>query len=118
MTSKSTKTPEENLEEQKNFSEGKQLSDLVSNPGWFLAKRKLYSIMLDMDSIMGINLDDRDRVFKEVGIRQLSIQTILSWIEEIEGGAMQHSSYEKLLKDFKQDNIVQFFENNKLNEEK
>jgi len=73
------------------LKDGDHLEDLVKHPGWDIAKRKLTEKILSVGNIMTISKSDS--ALEELAARQIAIETIFGWLNDIEGTVTQHKSH-------------------------
>jgi len=88
--------PEEmDPETQKVFNEGEKAHYLTKGEDWNWAKRKLLQKLSNLDSVK--TLKEKGNILQEVKVRQMTINIILEWLDEIEGVAQQHAEQNKKL---------------------
>ncbi len=85
---------EEDKETQKVFKEGETAMYLTKSGEWKWAKRKLLQKLSNLDSVKTLK---KENVVQEIKVRQMTINIILEWLDEIEGTAQQHLEQNKEL---------------------
>lgn len=94
------------------LSENEKIASFVGSDPWKIIKKKLYSKLITLDSVSAIPKNDRS--FEEVGrdaaMREAVVKIVTDWILEIEGIASNESSIASLMKEAREDSILQFFE--------
>ena len=79
---------------------------MVESDGWGIAKRMLQGMILDLGDIFQIKTTDAKQVVAEIGSRQMAIETIMSWIKEIEGNVESHKSNRETFRNIREEHIV------------
>lgn len=109
---KKQKEEEINEETKKVLSDGEKIRDLMNNDGWKIAKEKLFSKLITLDSITSvddIHLNDLQRI-REYEVRKGVVSIILEWIRDVEGDAERHVSNVEAFKKVREDSIVKYFD--------
>lgn len=90
-------------ETKKVMTEGEQLALMVRGDAWAIAKRMLNQKLLELGNILSITAEEKERVVAELGARQMAIETVIKWVNELEGVASQHENnreaYKKIVDD-------------------
>ena len=88
------------------LSDGDKLLDLVKSEGWGIAKRRLHESVLAINNILTISGKDPANIAIELSARQVAIQTILDWINDIEGSAAQHKGHKEQLENIQHSDFM------------
>lgn len=93
------------------ITEGEKLQSMTNGDGWKIAKRILTNKLMDAGSILGLSATNKtkDSLIQEIGARQLAVEIVYSWIEEVEGRVAQHKSHGDIFKDIKNEEIIKYF---------
>lgn len=81
-------------------TEGQLMRLLIEGDSWPLAKGKLMSKVLDLQSIR--NIDDKQdatAVVMDIRARNTAAEILIEWLREVEGIADQHKSNTPLIKE-------------------
>jgi len=96
-------------ETQQVYKEGEKAHYLVKNEDWQWAKRKLLQRLSNLDSVRTLKRkgSDPETIIRELEVRELAIEMILDWLDEIEGIAQQHGEQnKKLLEKVEQEDYI------------
>ena len=92
-------------ETQKVYKEGEKAYYLVKSEDWQWAKKKLLRKLSNLDSVRTLN--KKEDLNQQIKVRNLAIDMILEWLDEIEGTAQQHSEQNKeLLKKVEEEDYI------------
>ena len=80
---------EEELETEKVLEEGEKIARFVDSEEWNLVKRGLNESISAAESILGIESKDQDSMFREVAAKQLAVEIVRQWIEDVEATVEQ-----------------------------
>lgn len=75
------------------LDEGSELQSLVASDGWKIARARLRDNVLSIGNIMAITGDDPTKIMAQLAARQIAVETILNWVNDIEGSAAQFKSH-------------------------
>lgn len=68
-------------------SEEKKIENFVKTEEWGIIKEKWANAILDLQSIRNVKLTDPQQVAIEIQARNLAIDILMSWMQDIEGTA-------------------------------
>lgn len=91
------KTPGLDKETKQVIDKGRALKELVTSAGWGIARADLYSRLVDLTSVLGIQEKDPGKLAMEIGSRQLAADIMINWLKEVEGTAAQHENNKALI---------------------
>ena len=90
------------------LTEGQELKELVSQPGWQVAKRKLFEQLAELDSIASLDFSQsKEDLANEIKNRESVRRIIMSWVATIDGEAQSHD-YQSEILDTKKDDIIDY----------
>lgn len=90
MSSKKDKPDEETSQL---LDDGVELEAMARSKGWGIAKRMLHAKILDVGNILTIGKADGldpTKLVIELAARQLAIEMVLGWQQEVEASVTQH----------------------------
>lgn len=75
--------------------------------GWPEAKRELMGRLIELVSLMEVNIDDPNKAIVDIAARKIAFHMILQWIEDLEGSKVT----EDMLKELEQETKESYIEN-------
>lgn len=82
---------------------GRAVHDLVRGEAWGIVKKKLTDKIVDLQwigNVQGQTMEERDL---DMQAKQLAVDLLYSWLEEIEGISSQHENNQQLVQSVKMD---------------
>lgn len=78
-------------ETSKILSEGERLKQLVESDGWKIVRERLMNRMIDVQSVLGLDIEDPQKMLIAVGARKQAIQIIYDWFRDIDGDVSRYA---------------------------
>lgn len=87
MTNQEETTKQDLYETNKLLGQASDLRDLIDNPGWKVAKGKLFKKLIQLDSVNAIDMEEKEdaQIVRELERRRDLFAFIKEWLSEIEG---------------------------------
>lgn len=80
------------------LSEEKKIEQLVKSEEWALVRKKFIDAVLDLQSIRNIQLTDSQSVAIEVQSRNLAVNILMEWMQDVEGTAEKSKNSDVVVK--------------------
>lgn len=80
------------------LSEEKKIEQLVKSEEWALVRKKFIDAVLDLQSIRNIQLTDPQSVAIEVQSRNLAVNILMEWMQDVEGTAEKSKNSDVVVK--------------------
>ena len=94
-------------ETDKVLSEGEKVMNFVNSDGWRWAKDRILDLVADVQNIGNIDASvSSDVLLREVQAKQLAVDMVKRWLEEVEGRANQHKSQDQGLANSKEEEEI------------
>lgn len=78
----------------------------VATPGWPIIKDRVFALINDAQSIMGVEAKDAEAMLREIEAKRMAINLITEWIREIEGEAAQYDQEDAALYEEEPDEYI------------